>query len=507
MAVDIVTAVSDQQERLAARRARWLALVVVLVLWGLITHGTYAGTGDEPHYQIMAHSLAFDRDLDLTNDYGDLTNRSLGGRFAPGAHILPGKDGRLRPVHDIGMPLLFTPYYAAAYMVTDWVVTHVPAAWLDRARLNFNVVLRHLMSFAMIGLTAAIAVRLLGIFSVLAGAGRRAFAWALLMVLSPPLMSHSFLFFTEIASAFIALHVFMWLRGTMARGPAAHSRLKASLAGAATGFLLLLHARNAGLIAGLLIVALRCLRRAATFSQRPDRGVLAAFIGGALVLFAVRTGVTYHFWGTWLTTPHARLGAVSGLPPMAGESITRIVGWLFDQEHGLLAYAPIYLLAPAGWFALRRRDRELCTDITILVAAYVAVMTMPILNAHGWRGGWTPAARFLVPVAPFLAILAFSAVARLRRLPVIVLAIVTLQVCLDAILWQYPGLLWNDGTGSSALLKFLDRGTGQLSSYVPSIFPPLPARTVAIVAGALAFWLLFTGWVTRLTAELTETAE
>ena len=128
-------------------------------------------------------------------------------------------------------------------------------------------------------------------------------------------------------------------------------------------------------------------------------------------------------------------------------------------------------------------------------AAYVAVMTMPILNAHGWRGGWTPAARFLVPVAPFLAILAFSAVAHMRRLPVIVLAVVGLQVCLDAILWQYPGLLWNDGIGTSALLKFLDRGTGRLSSYVPSIFPPLPARTVALVAGASACWLLFTAWL------------
>src|SRR5687768_14718633 len=130
MAVDIVTAVSDQQERLAARRARRLVLAVVLVLWGLITHGTYAGTGDEPHYQIMAHSLAFDGDLDLTTDYTDLTNRSLGGRFEPGAHIFPGKDGRLRPVHDIGMPVLFTPYYAFAYLVTGQVVAHVPARWL-----------------------------------------------------------------------------------------------------------------------------------------------------------------------------------------------------------------------------------------------------------------------------------------------------------------------------------------------------------------------------------------
>ena len=85
------------------------------MLWGLITHGTSAGTGDEPHYEIIAHSLAFDRDLDVTTDYADLSNRALGGVFEAGAHARPGKDGRLRPVHDVGMPLLFAPYYAVAY--------------------------------------------------------------------------------------------------------------------------------------------------------------------------------------------------------------------------------------------------------------------------------------------------------------------------------------------------------------------------------------------------------
>ena len=475
----------------------------MLALWGLITHGTYAGTGDEPHYEIMAHSLAFDHDLDVTNDYADPTNLALGGHFEAGAHAQPGKDGRLRPVHDIGMPVLFAPYYAVAYWVTSQVVAHVPARWLARARLNFTVVLRHLLSFAMIGFTAAIAVSLLDIFSLLSVSSRRAFAWVLLMVLSPPILSHSFLFFTEMLSAFIALCVFTWIRaGEVGQaGQAvkkscatpARSWLQVALVGAATGYLLLVHARNVGLIAGLMILLVRRARR------WPDRRLLVAFMGGAAVLFAVRTGVTYHFWGTWLTTPQARLGTVDGLQPFVTESVTRVAGWLFDQEHGLLPYAPIYLLVPAGWCALWKRDRELCADISILVGAYVGVMTIPVLNAHGWRGGWTPAARFLVPVAPFLAIVTFAAVAHLRRLPAIVMVIVGAQVCLDALLWQRPGLLWNDGIGTSALLTFLDRGTGWLSSNVPSIFTPLGGRTIALVAAAAVGWLLLTAWLTRAT--------
>lgn len=470
----------------------WLAVIVVLVLWGLITHGTYAGTGDEPHYEMMTHSLAFEHDLDLTDDYNNPNNLALYGRFEAGAHVQPGRDGRLRPVHDIGMPLLFAPYYAVAYLLTQQLIAHVPARWLDRARLNFNVLLRHFLSLAMIGLAAAMAVRLLEIFSALSVTSGREFAWALLMVLSPPIMSHSFLFFTEIVSAFIALSVFIWLRRWPEKGVVPLFRrdlVEGLLAGAALGFLFLVHARNVGLIAGLLAVALVRARRSS------DRRLLVAFLGGAAVLFAVRTAVNYHFWGTWITTPQARVGEVAGWESFVVESVTRISGWLFDQEHGLLPYAPIYLLAPAGWLALWKRDRGLCAELSIVIAAYVVVMTIPQLNAHGWRGGWSPAGRFLLPVAPFLAVLAFAAVAHIQRLPIIVLALVIVQVCFDAVIWHDPHLLWNDGIGTSALLKFLDYDSGWLSSFVPSVMTPFSARTIALVAAALGGWVGFTAWM------------
>ena len=462
-----------------------VAGVVFLVLWGLITHGTYAGTGDEAHYQIIAHSLAFDRDLDLTTDYSDPTNLALGGHFEGGPHVMPGKDGRSRPVHDIGLPVLFTPYYFAAYKATELITSLVPAAWLARSRLNFTVVVRHLLSFAMIGLTAAIAVWLFHLFAAMSPDSGRAPLWALLMVLSPPLLSHSFLFFTEILSAFIALAVFLWLRGSST------NRVAALIAGAGTGYLMLVHARNVGLVAGLVLIAVLGWRRSR------NQGLLIPFLIGAAALLAVRTGVTHHLWGTWLLTPHARFGIVDPEASVVVESLTRIFGWLFDQEHGLLPYAPIYLMAPAGWFALWRRNRELCIDISLMIGCYVAVMTIPFLNAHGWRGGWNPAARFLVPVAPFLAILVFASVAYRKRLPVIVMAIVAIQVCLDAIFWNQPKLLWNDGVGTSALLKWLDGNTGHISQYVPSILPSLNPWNILLVAAILMAWLLLTLWLSR----------
>ena len=102
-----------------------------------------------------------------------------------------------------------------------------------------------------------------------------------------------------------------------------------------------------------------------------------------------------------------------------------------------------------------------------------------------------------MPVAPFLAILTFAAVAHFRRLPAIVLAIAGVQICVHALLWNDPHLMWNNGIGSSALLKFLDRGSGRLSAYVPSIFTPVSGRTLAIIAATSIGWLILTAWLSR----------
>ena len=93
--------------RVSARRA--LQAIVLFALWGLLTHGTYAGSGDEPHYLAIAHSIALDGDLDVANNYGAAEPLVGAGVLQPEAHVRTGSDGTARPVHDIGMPLLFVP--------------------------------------------------------------------------------------------------------------------------------------------------------------------------------------------------------------------------------------------------------------------------------------------------------------------------------------------------------------------------------------------------------------
>ena len=115
------------------------------------------------------------------------------------------------------------------------------------------------------------------------------------------------------------------------------------------------------------------------------------FLAAAAVMLLARVAVTFDFWGTWITTPHARFGTTGGPGGVVYDPVLRLLGLLFDQSHGLLPVAPIYLLLPLGWVRLWRRDRTFAAQIGILALAYLIPILTPLLNAHGWRGGWSPA--------------------------------------------------------------------------------------------------------------------
>jgi len=459
---------------------RWLFALVVLFVWGLNTHGNYAGSGDEPHYQIIARSLVSDGDFDLADDYSDPANLVGGGNLQPEAHARPGRDGRLRPVHDIGLPALFAPYFAAAYWAAEHSPEWVSPAIMARARLNPPLVLRHLLSLAMIVLTAVMAILLFRACRSECATHSPAFGWVLLFVLSPPLLSHSFLFFTEVPTA-LAVTV-CWLA---LAAPLPPSRVRMAAIGGVVGILLLLHIRNAGLILGLIVLFL------GRIWHLEHRGSLAAWFLGPIALFAAfRTAVNAAFWGTLVTSPHASASLPGGLVATVTEIASRVFGLLVDQEHGLLAYAPVYLLVLPGFFLLRRTGRRGLRDASVLVLAYLVPVVLPGLNRHGWAGGWSPAARFLVPVAPILVIVGFRYAARLRRIPVAIALLCLAQVALDLLYWSRPKLLWNAGTGSSALAEYLSTPGLDVAAWLPSWHVPSLYSAAVSLSVILAWTLL-----------------
>jgi hypothetical protein len=455
------------------RHGRLLVLLVFGIVWGLTTHGTFAGSGDEPHYLMIAHSLAFDRDLDLTNDYREATLIG-GGTLQPEVHAIP-RSGRLRPVHDIGMPLVFAPVVRLAYPLAETLGDRLPPSLLQAARLNKALLLREQLSLIMALLTGVLARELFLVFRRIGGTPRQAFAWALLVAVTPPIVSHAFLFFTEIPSALVTLVVFRRLAIEPMR-----SAGTAVLAGASTGFLLLIHARNVGIVAGLISVALLLW-----LGRELPTKLFAVFLLTTVLGVLARTVTTYALWGSLVTTPLAHFGGRGAPGTIAREMFVRGTGLLFDREFGLLAYAPIYLLAAPGVFLLWSHRRRLARDLLIVAACYVALLLLPLTNVAGWTGGWSPAARFLVPIAPLLSLGVYSYALHVTSGGRAILgALATLQIAIDAYVWQFPKTLWNDGDGMSAF---------RWSEWLPSWLSPEPGATLrfaAALGAAIAFGYL-----------------
>ena len=418
-------------------------------LVGLITHSTYAGSGDEPHYLAIAHSIAFDLDFDLSNNYGANEPLIAGGGLAPENHVHVGAGGVVRPVHDVGLPLLFAPIARVLRPVAAWLAATAPESLMRRARLTPTVLYRHLISLVMIALAVWMSGVLFDMCRALGASPAVSAATTLIAVLSPPLLVHSTLFFTELPSAALALFVFRRILNAdslSSRGWA--------ITGAAAGLLLLIHVRNAGLVFALLVLALGAARGAGGRAA-------SALAAGVAALLLVRTGLNHAFWGTWLTTPHAALGHAAGLTATVREAGTRLAGMTLDQEFGLLPYAPILILVPIG--LLTMANRSVSRAIVFAALCYLALILWPVTNVHGWTGGWSPAARFMVPIVPLLALALPASFAKTPR--VVVGALLVLQIGIDGYMWQNPKNLWNDGDGVAAVCS---RGGFTFCRYLPS---------------------------------------
>jgi hypothetical protein len=464
---------------------RTIAAIVFLTIWGLITHGTFAGSGDDPHYLVAAHSLAFDGDFDVANDYA-LEPTLIGGReLRPEDHARPGVGGALRPAHDVGLPLIFAPYVRIVYPLAAALARTVPDEILRRARLDGILILRHFMSLAMAVVAAALALQLYAIVRRHARSGMEAALWALLIVLSPPLLSLSFLFFTELPSALLVV----WLFRVLSEPDTTRTRWWA--VGAATGFLLLLHTRNAAVVLGMLAWGVVRLR-----AMRASQGAWASWAAAAGGVLLLRTAIVYTFWGTVLTTPLAVAGDRSvPLSDAMREMGVRAAGLLFDQEFGLLTYAPVYLLAAPALLRVRWRETPGVMWAIGLAAAYAATIVIPYINIHGWTGGWSPPARMIAPVVPLVAVVTAAWAVGTRGVARrVVFGLVALQVAIDLVIWQWPKALWNYGDGTSALLTSVPA----LQRLLPAWHGPVASAGPFVVA--FACWAGVTAWLTWVSA-------
>jgi hypothetical protein len=424
------------------RRAGWLLPVVVFcVIWGLTTHGKFSVSGDEPHYLLMTESVRSDGDVDLRDDYALRSSERFGAMdLQPGLHAKEALDGQLRSAHEPGLAIIVLP----AYVVARQLAQQVPEPWLRTFRMGRGLFVYALVSLFLVAVTCTGLALLLDTTTHLSRPGIG--LWITAAVgLAPPVLSVGFLVFPEVP-AFVVVALVLWT----CWGRGAGLRWTPLASAAALGLLPWFHRKFTFFALGLLFVLAWNRWRDV---DRPRGAVLAA-----AALFTVPM-ITFYLC-TWLWW-----GNVLG--PMAQDRVpfawsvfeVGAPGLLFDREHGLLVWAPIYLVAGAAWW----RTRVWSWPLLVPTAA----LLVPCAALEMWWAGFAPAARFVVPVVPFLAcVLAGS-----LHHPVFARLFATLcvaQVAISAIGWQWPRTLWPRGDGHNRVLESIPLVGAPINDALPS---------------------------------------
>ena len=383
-----------------------VAAGALIAIWHSQSRNT--PTGDEPHYLVIADSIARYHSLEVTRAYeSELETHRM---YAPGL-VPPGKLPRSKDkhervgpngsfsIHNLGLPLLILPALElrgpmGVRLFMLLVSSLVPViAWISAGFFIESVPLRWLVALA-----SAFSAQ----FQYYAGQ------------IYPDLLG-------GIAFGVVAIILIRkWiLRDNMGTA--------STIAIVLLAFMPWVHIR-------FIAPAAVCL--AAMFLIQPprrsqNRTLMAASISiavGLLVLLGLYNKYAFdQFAGPY---PSDALAFSKG-------TVMAMVGIHLDQFEGIFLEAPILLAAVLGMAALMRRDWRVGIFLLMLHASFVVPTAM---HYPDWYGGGSPAGRFGLAAAVVLLIPATCGLAMLaKRFPKAVTGFCGLHILLQGCFWLRYG--------------------------------------------------------------------
>lgn len=447
----------------AGRDRALLAIGLFVFIWSLTTHGKYSDSGDEPNYLMIARSLVRDHDLDLANNYAAPDTLTPAG-----AHVRRARDGTLQSTHDIGLPLLLVPIDAVAERIA-----HAPSdATLRRFRMPRDLLEYSVVSLTMLACVCAAFTWLAAALATITTHGR-ALAMTALFAISPPVLTESFLIFPETVALAVMCAVVWLLLTPQPRTPAIW------LLALALGYLPWCHRKYSPLVLACVAVILW---------QRGDlvrTWTTRARIG--LAAFAILPHAAFYWW-TWHTWGNLGGPQLIDATPLSIQGIPQgFAGLLLDRQYGLVADAPIYLAVMASWALIDRTRRPWL----VIVASVV----LPMSAYAEWWAGFSPPARYLVPILPFC----FVAVAdslRFQTMRTALAVLALIQLVFTGFAWHHPRSLWPWIDGWNPLLRDLGPVGHAYAGFLPLVDSG-PSRHVVISAGVVIVFNILLVWVAR----------
>jgi len=395
--------------------------------------------GDEPHYLLITHSILHDHDLAIRNNYRNKDYQSF-FQGDLGVHVSIAKDETRYSIHPIGMPILMVPAYAL-YGCKGAIF------WMN-----------------VLGALLALVLFLIA-FSHTQNPRLSLLLWAIVSF-TPPLLLYASQLYPEIPAALFLATAYYLI----------HSKRNAAYFGSVVLGLLLaylpwLQQRMILPSVFLLFYHLLLLWVEKQPHFRHSSHVLPACIPTVFLLASGLLMAGYNYLLFRDPFPSAPYMSVGIRKVFSWNIFVRegLPGLLFDQEAGLLIYAPYFIFLFAGLLLLWRRDKLLLAFLMLAISSIYIPCAGFTLK---WRGAWSPVARYMVAQIPLLFIplcIGVSHITR-RRDRYLLFTLVTISAAWSLFFLQSPFSAIMRNRGINVLFEktsnLLD-----LPRYFPSFTP------------------------------------
>lgn len=349
--------------------------------------------GDALGHYVQLRSIVFDRDLQFKNEYARLHGVpeeaieavSAGERMTPTDHI--------RNYMPVGPALLWAPLFLVVTALV-WIANLFGAGYpLDGYARAFQA------TAGFSGIAAAAAGSCLAFAAASRVVDRGSAIWATLTVW----LSSSALYYSLVSPTYshaasmlaVSAFWFVWI-ATLDRQTAG----RYAVVGAAAGLSALMRWQDAVL---LMIPVLEAAWRARRLGAGGAVARIAAATLAAVAAFAPQMAV----WGVLYGTPFV-IPQGSGFMRWSEPALWAV---LFSDNHGLLTWTPIVLLALAGLIPLVRRNPL----VGWAAIGFVAITWYVNAAVADWWGGEAFGARRFISCYPVFVIGLAALFARLRR--------------------------------------------------------------------------------------------
>ncbi len=427
----------------------WLPLVVYLALMPWAS-SQRPPDGDEPFNLLVAHSLAYDFDAELTNNYAAQDSRAFMDRAIepqPGDPL--GPNGEMYSRHNVVIPAILAPAYRVGGKYGALAVMCAFAAALAWSTLR----LAHHFFADRPGPT------LIAYF---------------ILAFTSPLLLYSHQVWVEIPAALLltlALDAVWAIDSTKA------SRLQAWLPVLIPVALLPLIKIRFVLVVGPLLLLL-----AWRLGRGGRRFVVVALSASAALALAI-LAFNYLRYDNLLKYHNlSHMGFYLNAPSRYPRGL---MGLFFDTSFGLFATAPIWLLL----LAPGRGKLRPALQLGWIMAPYILLL----VPRSEWYGGWSPPFRYGCVALSLFALVLVPTLDRRRSggARLVLGALASTTALLGALWAARPGWTYNISDGRSHLEDFLTVAQGvDVARFFPSsvrpnlalwLWPGLLALTIAVL--------------------------